>query len=177
MILTRADLPKLLISMDLPLIGAEIGVADGSFSRDLLVGGFTKLYSIDFWGRLPQTGDGGYNTEWHNANYASALTKLTPFPGSVILRGKSADMAKEISDNELSLLYIDGDHSYKGVLSDLVAYYPKVRTNGIIAGHDYLNRDYGVYDAVADFCLQYSFTPIIIPENSPTDSSFYLVKK
>jgi hypothetical protein len=37
----------------------------------------------------------------------------------------------------LDFVYIDGDHSYEGVLRDIHAWTPHVRKGGIIAGHDY----------------------------------------
>ena len=34
-------------------------------------------------------------------------------------------------------LYIDGNHRYEAVKSDLINYYPRVKKGGIISGHDY----------------------------------------
>jgi hypothetical protein len=53
-------------------------------------------------------------------------------------------------------VYIDGDHSYKGCVADLRAYYPKIRPGGIFSGHDYLDGslpegDFGVKKAVDEF--------------------------
>jgi len=40
-------------------------------------------------------------------------------------------------DSSLDFVYIDADHSYAAVKSDLEAWYPKLKTNGILSGHDY----------------------------------------
>lgn len=37
-------------------------------------------------------------------------------------------------------VFIDGDHSYAAVRSDILAWLPLVRPGGILAGHDYNNR-------------------------------------
>jgi hypothetical protein len=34
------------------------------------------------------------------------------------------------------MIYIDGDHTYKSVMSDLESYYPLLNENGVLFGHD-----------------------------------------
>ena len=41
------------------------------------------------------------------------------------------------TESFFDFVYIDGDHSYNGAKSDLIHFFPKVRTGGLIAGHDY----------------------------------------
>jgi hypothetical protein len=48
------------------------------------------------------------------------------------------------------MIYIDGDHDYIGIKNDLINYYPKLKTGGIFAGHDY-TEDCGVPLAVNEF--------------------------
>ena len=38
--------------------------------------------------------------------------------------------------------YVDARHDFKGVWEDLVAYWPKLRPGGIMAGHDYVTNDF-----------------------------------
>ena len=45
-------------------------------------------------------------------------------------------MKKQLGDEDLDFLFIDGDHSYEGVLCDFMTYSPLVRTGGLIAFHD-----------------------------------------
>jgi hypothetical protein len=174
---SRLELVSLLKELKLPLIVAEVGVAEGRFSLDFLKAGVEKLYLIDAWETLNQKGDGGFGKEWHDDNYNGMLSRIDPFKRKVnILRGLSYEMSEEIKDNELSMVYIDADHSYDGVKRDLNAFYSKVKSGGIIAGHDYTNSDYGVFQAVAEFCKEKNYTPILIPENG-NDSSFYFIKR
>ena len=43
---------------------------------------------------------------------------------------------------DIDVLFIDGDHSYKGVVRDFELYNPLVRKGGIIGLHDILDSDY-----------------------------------
>lgn len=48
----------------------------------------------------------------------------------------SLDAAKLIADNTADLIFIDGDHRYESVVNDTNAWLPKVKSSGIISGHD-----------------------------------------
>jgi len=53
-----------------------------------------------------------------------------------VVRKPSVEAAKEF-DNALRFVFIDADHRWNGILSDLEAWWPKVQKGGIFAGHDY----------------------------------------
>lgn len=60
----------------------------------------------------------------------------------------SVDAAKDIPDNSLDLIFIDGMHTYEAVIEDIEAWYPKMKEGGFIFFHDY-SRDWkGVIKAV-----------------------------
>ena len=50
-------------------------------------------------------------------------------------------------DNSVDVIFIDAGHSYEAVKKDIEAWLPKMKPNGIIAGHDY-NSWAGVKKAV-----------------------------
>lgn len=178
MIKHRLQLPELMRELKLPMIAAEIGVASGLFSRDLLEQGIELLYSVDAWTKLDQKGDGGFPQSWHDENYRSTIELLRKFKEKpIILKGVSNEMAKKVADNTLGLLYLDGDHSYEGVMKDLHSWYDKVVKGGIIASHDFLNEDYKVKEAFTDFCISKDIREIIlIPENKTEDAGGYFFK-
>lgn len=71
------------------------------------------------------------------------------------VRLASTEAATAYADNSIDVVYLDAGHSYSEVLADLHAWYPKVKPNGIIAGHDFVfdnpvSRD-GVVRAVCEF--------------------------
>ena len=52
----------------------------------------------------------------------------------------------------LDLLFIDGQHTYDGCMSDIRNWYDNVVPNGTIVFHDsYINPAYGVQEAILDF--------------------------
>jgi cephalosporin hydroxylase len=169
----------LLPSLHKPLIAAEIGVAEGNFSRDMLQAGVTMLYMVDVWERIKnQKGDASHGQSWHDFNWNRAQRLTLPWGyNRKMMKGLSVEMAKRLPDESLSLVYLDADHSYEGVINDLQAWYPKVVKGGVIAGHDYLNEAYGVKKAVHDFCRQYQYGVFLIPENKDEDAGFYFIKE
>ena len=62
---------------------------------------------------------------------------------------ESVEAAKDFEDETVAAMFIDGDHSYEGVMADLEAWYPKICYNGWILGHDYWMDD--VKNAVHDY--------------------------
>ena len=61
--------------------------------------------------------------------------KLNCYDGRAnLLRQPSAIAASRFVDGYFDLIYIDGDHTYSGVMADLHAWYGKVRRGGILCG-------------------------------------------
>ena len=56
---------------------------------------------------------------------------------SKLLRLLSDDAAGYIPDNSLDFVFIDGLHTYDQVLKDCHNYYPKLKSGGLLCGHDY----------------------------------------
>ena len=65
--------------------------------------------------------------------------------------GYSSDFPKKFNDNLFAMIFIDGSHDYKSVIEDMNNYFPKLKSGGIFAGHDYTQRDLGVIQAVREF--------------------------
>lgn len=158
---------------------AEIGVAEGFNSADMLAWGIKYLYMVDMWESVPSMkGDASSPQTWHDANYTAAKNRVAKYEGKYeLLRGPSSRMAQHVADNSLDLIHLDGDHSYEGVLADLQAYYPKMKSGSIISGHDYLARQYGVRAAVAHFLTGGPVVRVhIMHEDKDEDAGFYFVK-
>lgn len=156
----RNELGKLLEYLGLKGDAVELGNAEGRHAQVLISqSAITKLYLIDSWQTLNQSGDGAREQEWHDNNFKECHERVEPWKEkAVFLKGLSSEMIKHIPDDSLVLAYIDGDHSYKGCMADLVAIYPKVKKGGILSLHDVLSLSYGVNLAVKDFRDENGYT-------------------
>lgn len=120
---------------------AEIGVWKGDFAKQILedCGEIEQYYMIDPWASLPD-----WNKPYNVANevfddiYSEAMEK-TKFAANKlkVLRGRTKDVIKDIPDGSLDYVYIDGDHTLRGITIDLIQIFPKIKEGGIIAGDDF----------------------------------------
>jgi hypothetical protein len=149
---------------------AEIGVAEGLFSREILATAApAKLHLIDLWQHQASndyaTDPNNVSNREHEKRYQGILDV---FAGPIasgqiqVRRGSSVDTAAAFADGQLDWVYVDALHTYDGVLADLGAYLPKVKNDGFILGHDYTNHviaehmKFGVVDAVNAFVAKNS---------------------
>lgn len=163
---TTNTLPQLLVRDQLGqwmtqmgyTIAAEVGVQRGNFSRQLLQSWPGTLVMIDAWEKLSDYEDvSNVSDQEHLACMADAQAVANTFaPRGVIVKARSPECASNYADSTLDLVYLDANHSYEAVLTDLRAWVPKIRKGGAIAGHDYLDGalpegNFGVKSAVNDF--------------------------
>jgi len=150
---SRVQVVELMKHFQLPLVAAEVGVAEGRLSKELLNWGIEKLYLIDIWEKVPFIkGCGSFDQSWHENNYKSVLEAIKGREDDVILlKGFSYKMAEFIPDNSLGMVYIDGDHTYEGARADIDSYWPKLVNGGLMLFHDAVNPTYGIMDAMHNF--------------------------
>lgn len=133
---------------------AEIGVASGGFSADILaIARPARLILAD---------------AWHSERYGEAMRRGVEarFAAEIaagrveIRRGLSTEVCPGLEDASLDWAYLDTDHSYATTRAELEILAAKVKPGGVIAGHDYslgswhgLIR-YGVVEAVHEFCME-----------------------
>lgn len=67
-----------------------------------------------------------------------------------VVRMPSLTAAKMFSDDECHMVFIDANHEYDGITSDLMAWDRKVHPGGIFAGHDCAQHCPGVQRAVEE---------------------------
>jgi hypothetical protein len=155
---TRSDFGKLLHERGLDAYpAAEVGVAAGHYSLEILQWGVPRLYMVDLWKHVDGVrGDLGETDAVHEARYAETLERVGEFGDkAVVLRGRSVDMANKIPDGLLGFVHIDATHEYEDTLEDLRVWYPKlVVAGGVMSGHDFLNPDWGVKQAVEEFAAE-----------------------
>ena len=122
-------------------VGAEIGVKQGKFSKVLLSGWHDcKMYLIDPWEEQDKS---VYDEDIHDhqSDYNKTIDTLKDFSDRYeIIRQYSDDAHSHFAKNSLDFIYIDGNHSYEGVKSDLELFYPKLKYGGVMMGDDYHAR-------------------------------------
>ena len=80
-----------------------------------------------------------------------AKENLRRFKNKVEFIRKKSSEASELIPKDLDFIYIDGNHTYDFVKKDIQLYYPKVRKNGVIGGHDFAVDFLGICKAVLEF--------------------------
>jgi Methyltransferase domain len=132
--------------------GVEIGVSRGHSALALLEHKVGFLWLVDPWcdheGYLE-----GEGQNWSEV-FLEAMKRLAHIPCRYsVIRTWSAEAAQWIPDN-LDFVWIDGNHRYEWVKSDMELYWPKLKEGGILCGHDYCNvpPTCEVKKAVDQFC-------------------------
>jgi hypothetical protein len=155
--------------------GAEVGVAEGHYSRTICESNDgVEHHAVDPW--HPYKRSGSVIKDWNAQERCLQLAheKLDPF-GVIFHRLPSFEGAKDFEDGSLDYVYIDGDHSFDFVMLDLIAWSPKVRQGGIVAGHDYYEfRGAGVIAAVKAYTRAHGITEYFLTDEK--ESSFFWAK-
>ena len=153
----RGELPILFSQMGYKS-GVEVGVCRGDYSQCLADGWNGMLYLVDSWRHFAEGYSDVANREdaIHEANYQFVKQRFAGNIHVIPVRKLSVEAAADFADGSLDWVYIDANHSHEAVKADLEAWYPKVRSGGIISGHDYAEgagnlMEYGVKPAVDEF--------------------------
>lgn len=74
-------------------------------------------------------------------------SNLAPVKGKFnLIMGNSVEVVNNFGDESLDFVFIDANHDYESVKNDILAWMPKIKNGGILAGHDYFGS--GVKQAV-----------------------------
>lgn len=135
-------------------IGAELGVGFGGHVESLLtIPSIERLYGVDPFEHRPDYQDPmNLLQEQFDELYRFVLERTTGYGDRYVhARKRSLDAAEEVQE-PLDFIYIDADHSFEGVWSDLCAWFTKIRDGGVIGGHDYGHLNFpGIQEAVDRF--------------------------
>jgi predicted O-methyltransferase YrrM len=135
------------------LVGAEIGVLAGEHAAAMLrVLDIRTLYLVDPYAAYSE----------HDARDMAAIRlkmrrRLARFPQCHWIQWSSVYAVNHVPD-ELDFAYIDADHSYKSVQQDIAAWWPKVRSGGILGGHDFTIGHEPLIHAVTEFSVRNALT-------------------
>jgi len=158
-----------------PLTGVEIGVQRGDNAQNILDElNIKKLHLIDVWDLMSfnktQEGHSLVHRDHINLanhyghpfkrskkylninNYSYVSNRFKDNKKIKLIKGFSNVVVEQFLDNSLDFVYIDANHSYKTVLEDISIWAKKVKTNGVISGHDTHLID--VLQAVIDYSIK-----------------------
>ena len=154
-------------------IAAEIGVSRGDYSEKILsVTQPQKLHLIDAWIHEGYRGrDQFVKDRFKNEIQLGQVS---------INQGFSTQELEKFDDGYFDWVYIDSDHTYETTAKELEISRRKVKSGGIIAGHDYAKGAwvqgfrYGVVEAVSEFCSKYNWRMIYLTLENHGNHSYAL---
>jgi hypothetical protein len=175
----RQERARLLRRLPKRSVGVEIGVWAGDLSAAILRAVRpTRLHLLDPWAFAP---DERYEQAWYGGARAGSQVEMDQVyervlqrfeteiaDGAVVIhRSTSAEAAAEFEDASLDWVYVDGNHLYEYVQTDLALFAPKVRPGGLLAGDDYGAAgwwDDGVRRAVDRFLVTHAgaYEPVFL---------------
>lgn len=165
--------------------GAEIGVWRGAYSA-LFCEANPKMHMLcvdpwvshDAWldtkNSLPKDKAAAFMEQ----SYTDAVRRLAPL-NATIVRQFSEHAAADVPDGSLDMVYIDANHVLDAVLQDLTLWAPKVRSGGLVCGHDYRifpNKPFiHVVEAVTTYTKAHGIDPWFVLGGDRTPSFAWVV--
>lgn len=142
----------------------EVGSYLGASTCFLAAGASQKsgtVYAVDTWTNVAMS-------EGPRDTFEEFMHSIKPLRKWIVpLRGLSTAIAQQFNEEQIDLLFIDGDHSYEAVRSDLEAWLPKLKNRGTVVLHDY-NWASGVRQAVRELVV-----PIQIEGGQSLDGMYW----
>ena len=157
---------------DLPwLVGLELGVSAGEFSRQLLCPKVARhwrhLTSIDRW------------ADHHDIQQCLRATELLGEFGrsSAVIRASFSEALPCFEDSHFDFIYIDGyAHTGQNGGATLRDWWPKLAPGGVFAGHDYDPKYPRTIAAVDEFAADKGLEINVTPSGVDRFQSWYIFK-
>jgi predicted O-methyltransferase YrrM len=124
-------------------VGVEVGSFRGHYANYILKNWNGMLYMVDVWREL----DWDAYTDTSNRNFEDlvwydAMKSIKGFEErALMLRMYSNQASKLFADDSLDFVYIDANHKYEYVKEDIELWWPKIKSGGMISGHDYIHTE------------------------------------
>lgn len=148
----------------------EVGVRNGRNFMKMIKHDSTLAVAVDVWrddGILARN-DHCYTQEELDNQYNQFKKLVKDKPSVKVIRDYSFNAVKQFPDECFDFVYIDADHTFEGCYQDIIDWYPKIKKEGILCGHDYramnhiqskktgkrLELRYGVMEAVNKFAKE-----------------------
>lgn len=99
---------------------------------------------IDFTSIDPFFRGNNPNENWTKEDF---IQNTSFIPHLTLIYSISDEAKDKIRDSSIDLLFVDGSHGYEQVKRDFENYWPKVKKEGVLLGHDYQDPHPGVIRA------------------------------
>lgn len=100
-----------------------------------------KFYCVDTWMGSEEHQEGGAYEDKDvvsNTLFETFLKNISPVSDYITpIKKPSLEAVNEFQDKSLSFVFIDASHKYEDVKSDMNAWHPKIKSGGILSGHDW----------------------------------------
>ena len=125
-----------------------------------------QIYAVDTWAGSIEHIDPNNsnfnpelltNPDWLYNLYLQNIEPVKDIITSI--RKPSLEAVNDFEDESLNFVFIDASHEYEDVKADILAWLPKIKKTGILAGHDY---ESGVKQAVDEI---FSIFKVEIPDH------------
>jgi predicted O-methyltransferase YrrM len=127
-------------------VGSYLGESSEIFAQY-----FSKIYCIDIWTVVCIDGNWTHSKLDPSEAEMDFNDRLQKFNNVTKLKMLSSEAQKLFEDNSVDIVYIDANHTYDAVKSDIQLWLPKIKNQGFISGHDYCkNLQPDVYRAVTE---------------------------
>jgi len=134
------------------------------------------FHTIDTWEGSKENQDDYYVK--NGSLYEKFITNIKPVQNYIkVIKSDSVKASFSYEDNSIDFLFIDGSHEYEDVKKDLVAWFPKIKQGGLIAGHDYTDDWKSVKNAVDEFGFENNLKVLPISVGSWAIKKIELWKK
>jgi hypothetical protein len=150
---------------------AEIGVCAGKNAKELYDNfRIKKMYLCDWYREK-------YSPEVINW-LKSVYDKFNEDKRVTLIINNSLDIQDLFHDSDIDYIYLDGDHAFDHVYAEMELYWPKVSYGGMLAGHDYNEKNPDrVKAAVEKFCKKYNLHYQSKPNKNEEVSDWYIIKR
>lgn len=130
-------------------IGSWLGQSSAYMAVDIINSGKKiKFDCVDTW--LGSAEHENSSEVLDKTLYEKFLKNIEPVKHIINpIRMPSLEASATYEDSTLDFVFIDASHDYHNVINDIYAWYPKVKSGAVLAGHDYAFP--GVEKAVNEF--------------------------
>jgi hypothetical protein len=122
---------------------AEVGVWRGEFAATILrhCPRITSYTFVDPWQHLPHWNKPFNVTDQEFKQIYDAAIRNTDFAASkrTVIKATTLVARNSIEDGSLDFVYIDGDHTLRGIVIDALSLWPKIKAGGYLGGDDFVD--------------------------------------